>query len=76
MGGTTVSAFWESRHDRQRQLHVRRRHERRRAARNDLIYIPRDQSEMNFVAFAAGGRTFTRRSRRRRSTPTSSRTNT
>jgi hypothetical protein len=26
---------------------------------NDLIYIPRDTSEMNFVTFAAGGRTFT-----------------
>jgi hypothetical protein len=26
---------------------------------NDLIYIPRDQSEMNFSAFSAGGRTFT-----------------
>jgi outer membrane receptor protein involved in Fe transport len=26
---------------------------------NDLIYIPRDVSEMNFVAFTAGGRTFT-----------------
>ena len=26
---------------------------------NDLIYIPRDVSEMNFVAFAAGGVTFT-----------------
>ncbi len=26
---------------------------------NDLIYIPRDMSEMNFVAFAAGGVTFT-----------------
>jgi hypothetical protein len=25
---------------------------------NDLIYIPRDVSEMNFVAFTAGGRTF------------------
>jgi len=26
---------------------------------NDLIYIPRDTSEMNFVTFTAGGRTFT-----------------
>jgi len=26
---------------------------------NDLIYVPRDQSEMNFQAFTAGGRTFT-----------------
>jgi len=26
---------------------------------NDLIYIPRDESEMNFSAFTAGGRTFT-----------------
>jgi hypothetical protein len=26
---------------------------------NDLIYIPRDQSEMNFQTFASGGRTYT-----------------
>jgi hypothetical protein len=26
---------------------------------NDLIYIPRDKSEMNFQEYAAGGRTFT-----------------
>jgi hypothetical protein len=26
---------------------------------NDLIYVPRDQSEMNFQTFTAGGRTFT-----------------
>ena len=26
---------------------------------NDLIYIPRDASEMNFVQFTSGGRTFT-----------------
>jgi hypothetical protein len=26
---------------------------------NDLIYIPRDTSEMNFVTFTSGGRTFT-----------------
>lgn len=28
-------------------------------AGNDLIYVPRNQSEMNFVAFTAAGRTFT-----------------
>jgi hypothetical protein len=28
-------------------------------AANDLIYIPRDQTEMNFVQFTASGRTFT-----------------
>jgi hypothetical protein len=26
---------------------------------NDLIYVPRDESEMNFQSFTAGGRTFT-----------------
>ena len=26
---------------------------------NDLLYVPRDQSEMNFQTFTAGGRTFT-----------------
>jgi len=29
------------------------------ATANDLIYIPRDESEMNFSAFTASGRTFT-----------------
>src|SRR6185295_6796599 len=29
------------------------------ASGNDLIYIPRDTSEMNFVTFAQGGVTFT-----------------
>jgi outer membrane receptor protein involved in Fe transport len=28
------------------------------ATANDLIYVPRDQSEMNFQAFTAGGRTY------------------
>ena len=53
-GATSVSLFWEIAHDRQHQLHLRRRLERRRR-NGDLIYIPRNTSEMNF-AHVHGGR--------------------
>jgi hypothetical protein len=43
---------------------------------NDLIYIPRDQSEMNFLQYTTGGGRSRRRSRPRPGTPTSSRTTT
>jgi hypothetical protein len=63
-GGTSVSMFWEARHatftgssrmsyvfagDANNDL----------VAANDLIYIPKDTSEMNFQAFTVGTRTFT-----------------
>src|SRR6185503_9368330 len=51
LAATTISAFWEA------------RPALNGASGNDLIYIPRNTSEMNFVAFtlppAQGGRTFT-----------------
>lgn len=63
-GATTISAFWEAQPSLQNFS--------RTASYvfagdmngdgfsgNDLIYIPRDSSEMNFVTFTAGGTTFT-----------------
>jgi hypothetical protein len=63
-GGTSVSMFWEAR---QSTLNNSSRlsyvfagdMNGDGAAGNDLIYIPRNTSEMNFVTFTAGGRTFT-----------------
>jgi hypothetical protein len=51
-GATTASFFWEA-YQTQHQLPVHRRPERRRPTTNDLIYIHRDQSEMNFQPFTA-----------------------
>ncbi len=45
-------------------------------ANNDLIYIPRDTSEMNFQSFTAGGRTYTAAEQAQRSRRSSSRTTT
>ncbi|MEQ1898016.1 MAG: carboxypeptidase regulatory-like domain-containing protein [Vicinamibacterales bacterium] len=63
-GTTSVSMFWEARHN---SLSGSSRLSYVFAgdmngdgvAANDLIYVPKDTSEMNFSAFAAGGRTFT-----------------
>ncbi|MGD9902017.1 MAG: carboxypeptidase regulatory-like domain-containing protein [Vicinamibacterales bacterium] len=62
-GSTTVSVFWEARPSNQNFANVASYvfngdMNGDGAAGNDLIYIPRDQSEMNFVQFTAGGRTF------------------
>ena len=63
-GATTISAFWEA----QPSLQNFSRNASYvfagdmngdGGAGNDLIYIPRDVSEMNFAAFTAGTRTFT-----------------
>lgn len=63
-GATTVSAFWEA----QPSLQNFARNASYVFANdmngdgfsaNDLIYIPRDKSEMNFVAFTVGAVTFT-----------------
>ena len=63
-GATTVSAFWEA----QPSLQNFSRNASYVFAGdmnadgfsgNDLIYVPRDTSEMNFVPFAVGARTFT-----------------
>ncbi len=61
-GRTSIAAFWEAQHS----TNVGSRISYVFAgdmnsdgvSANDLIYVPRDASEMNFVAFTAGGRTF------------------
>jgi hypothetical protein len=63
-GTTTVSAFWEARPTTQnftsKMSYVFAGDMNGDGFNgNDLIYIPRDRSEMNFVPFTVGGRTFT-----------------
>jgi hypothetical protein len=63
-GATTISAFWESRPSTQNfstsaSYVFNGDMNGDGAFGNDLIYIPRDASEMNFATFTAGGRTFT-----------------
>lgn len=62
-GATTVSVFWEARPSNQNFANVASYvfngdMNGDGASGNDLIYIPRDGSEMNFVPFTARGRTF------------------
>ena len=57
-GATSVSAFWESR-TLGNTSYVFAADSNGDGANGDLIYIPRDTSEMNFVTFTAGGNTFT-----------------
>lgn len=64
LGATSLSMFWEARHS-SANFSSRMSYvfggdmNGDGVSNNDLIYVPRDQSEMNFVQFAAGGRTFT-----------------
>ena len=65
-GATTISAFWEARQvtngvsfSSTASYVFAGDMNGDGAAGNDLIYIPRNTSEMNFVAFTAGGRSFT-----------------
>lgn len=62
-GSTTISAFWEARPSQQqfsrRGSYIYGGDINGDGGTNDLIYVPRDASEMNFVQFTAGGRTFT-----------------
>jgi hypothetical protein len=62
-GATTISAFWETRPSTNsgstRLSYVFASDMNGDGSTNDLIYIPRDTSEMNFAQFTAGGRTFT-----------------
>ena len=58
-GETTVSAYWESRTIGNASYLFSGDMNADSASGNDLIYIHRDQSEMNFSAFTASGRTFT-----------------
>jgi hypothetical protein len=62
-GATTISTFWEAKPSVQSFSTVASYvfngdMNGDGASGNDLIYVPRDASEMNFVAFTSGGRTF------------------
>jgi hypothetical protein len=58
-GGTTVSFFWESRTIGNASYTFAGDANLDSATNNDLVYIPRDTSEMNFQQFTASGVTFT-----------------
>jgi outer membrane receptor protein involved in Fe transport len=58
-GATTVSAFWESRTSGNTSFVFSGDMNGDSASGNDLIYIPRNASEMNFQTFTESGRTFT-----------------
>ena len=58
-GATSISAFWESRTLGNTSYVFAADANGDGGANNDLIYIPRDKSEMNFLTFTAGGNTFT-----------------
>ncbi len=59
VGGTTIAAFWEGRTN-GNTSYIFSGDMNGDTAGNDLIYIPRDQSEMNFAQFTApNGRVFT-----------------
>jgi hypothetical protein len=58
-GSTTVSAFWNTFTSGNTSYVFAGDMNGDSANNNDLIYIPRDQSEMSFASFTSGGRTFT-----------------
>jgi len=64
-GGTSVSAFWEARQSTTSLTSSRLSYvfagdmNGDSISNNDLIYVPRSTSEMNFTAFSVGTRTFT-----------------
>jgi hypothetical protein len=57
-GATTLAVFWEARTI-GNTSYIFASDANGDGGTNDLIYVPRDMSEMNFVTFTAGGRTFT-----------------
>jgi Carboxypeptidase regulatory-like domain len=57
-GSTSISAFFEARTI-GNTSYIFAADANGDGANGDLIYIPRDRSEMNFVPFTAGGQTFT-----------------
>lgn len=57
-GATTVSAFFDA-HTNGNSSYIFSADANGDGATNDLLYVPRDQSEMNFVQFTSGGKTFT-----------------
>jgi hypothetical protein len=58
-GATSVSAFWNTFTGGNTSYVFSGDMNGDTASGNDLIYIPRDQSEMAFASFTSGGRTFT-----------------
>jgi hypothetical protein len=58
-GSTSVSLFWEARNNGNTSYTFANDMNGDSGTVNDLIYIPRDTSEMNFQSFAVGTRTFT-----------------
>ncbi|MBI2188213.1 MAG: TonB-dependent receptor [Acidobacteria bacterium] len=65
-GSTSVALFWEARHNQASSTPSSRISyvfggdmNNDSISNNDLIYVPRDRSDMNFVTFTQGGRTFT-----------------
>jgi hypothetical protein len=59
VGATTMALFWESRTIGNASYTYAGDINGDGGTSNDLIYIPRDISEMNFQTYTAGGRTFT-----------------
>ena len=57
-GATSIGMFWESR-TLGNTSYIFAADSNGDGANGDLIYIPRNTSEMNFVTFTAGGNTFT-----------------
>jgi hypothetical protein len=58
-GATSVSLFWETRTIGNTSYTFAGDMNGDTASGNDLIYVPRDQSEMNFSTFTVGTRTYT-----------------
>ncbi|PYQ86996.1 MAG: TonB-dependent receptor [Acidobacteria bacterium] len=58
LGVTTIAAFFDA-HTNGNASFMFAQDANGDSAANDLIYIPRDTSEMNFVSFPVGNRTFT-----------------
>ncbi len=57
-GSTTVSLFWEGSNNGTQTYIFSGDLNGDGGSGNDLLYVHRDQSEMNFVAYSSGGRTF------------------
>jgi hypothetical protein len=57
-GATTVAVFWDA-HTNGNTSYIFSGDMNGDTAGNDLIYIPRDTSEMNFTQFTSGGKVFT-----------------
>jgi hypothetical protein len=58
-GATTFSVFWEARNNGNTHYVFAGDMNGDGGSGNDLIFIPRDTSEMNFSTFSSGGRTYT-----------------